>query len=190
MQKLYRRNPVQWRRGGRASAEEPTHLVFRRARVPIFHELNKARGVDSVRLAFDDDFDGDRVLALVAGLASMVEAAYNNRREFFVLDELSPQKLYNCARNIETAAWLLRSRVDANGVPLLLSNSRTNPQSANNTRGPIDTAGADPENLSFERLFGKLIAQQDIIARFIADRTNRVIRHITQGLASVVFLPV
>jgi hypothetical protein len=45
-------------------------------------------------------------------------------------------------------------------------------------------------NLSFEREFGKLIAYQDAMAGVAAQRTNRVIRRVTHGVATLVFLPI
>ena len=56
-----------------------------------------------MRLAFEESYEGDRVLALIEGLRGMVLDAYNGQQEFYLLDELDPQKLYNAARNIEIA---------------------------------------------------------------------------------------
>ena len=174
MRKLYLRNPSHWRRAGKPSAEFLVQRVFRPQRVPNFVELGDARGIDAIRLAFEDDYGGDRVLALMAGLVAMTEKAYGNRRELFALDQLDPQKLYNCARNYETAAWLLRTRTNADGTPLLLSNSLE----------------PDAVNLSFERAFGKLIATQDMAARIVADQTQRTIRGVVQRVAGAFFFPI
>jgi len=94
--------------------------------------------------------------------------------EFFVIDELDPQKLYNSARNVEIAVWKLSNDRDANGQLFLLSNSALD----------------EPRNLSFERLFGKVIAHQDMMARIISGSTNRTIRHVIQRLMGAVFLPI
>jgi hypothetical protein len=174
MRKLYRRNPVQWRAAGRPSAEFVVQRVFRPPRVPDFVELQGKRGVDAVRLAFDDSFTGDRVLALIAGLAAMLDTAYGNKREFFMLDSLDAQKLYNSARNLEIAAWQLRTRRGTSGQLLLLSHSLQ----------------GEEVNLSFERLFGKLISLQDTLALLVANRSNRTIRTVVQRMASAVFLPI
>jgi hypothetical protein len=104
----------------------------------------------------------------------MVFLAYNGKTEFYLTDSLDPQKLYNSARNIEIAAWKLANARDERGDPLLLSNEAT----------------SDVHNLSFEREFGKMIAYQDVMARVAAQRTNRTIRRVVQGLASAVFLPI
>lgn len=173
MRKLYRRNPVQWRSIGHPSAEVTVQRVFRGPRVPDFAELEGRRGVDAVRLAFDQAFRGDRVLAFIAGLAAMLDKAYGDKREFFLFDSLDPQKLYNSARNLEIAAWQLRTKKAASGQPLLLSNS----------------VEGEEVNLSFERLFGKLISLQDTLAVVMAGRTNRAIRTVVQRMASAVFLP-
>jgi len=173
MRKLYRRNPAQWRSARRPSAEFMVQHVFGGPRVPEFAELEGRRGVDAVRLAFDDGYRGDRVLALMAGLAAMLDKAYGDKREFFLFDTLDPQKLYNSARNLEIAAWQLRTKKAASGQPLLLSNSLP----------------GEEVNLSFERLFGKLISLQDTLALVVAGRTNRAIRTVVQRMASAVFLP-
>ncbi len=174
MRKLYRRNPSQWRRTGKPSAEFVVQRVFRGPRVPDFVELEGRRGVAAVRAALDPAYGGDRVLALGAGLADMLDSAYGGRREFFLLDTLDPQKLYNSARNIELAAWLLRTRTGADGRPLLLSHSLPD----------------EPLNLSFERVVGKLISLQDTLAKIIAERSNRTIRTVTLRMVGAAFLPI
>ena len=47
----------------------------------------------------------------------------------------------------------------------------------------------EPRNLSYERLFGKLIARQDLVARIVADKGQRALRTVVHSLASAVFLP-
>ena len=174
MRKLYRRNPSAWRDADRPSAEFMVQRVLRPQRVPDFLELGGRRDIDAVRLAFEPGYGGDRVLALVAGLASMVDKAYANKREFYLLDELDPQKLYNCARNIETAAWLLRSRTGSDERPLILSHSLHD----------------EALNLSFERLFGMLVSLQDTLALIVAERSNRTIRTVVHRAVGAVFLPI
>lgn len=173
-EKLYKRNPREWRRSGHASLDAAVRRAFDAKFAWRFPELGHARGTDALQLAFQAEFAGDRVFALAVGLGSMIMQAYGNRTEFFLLDQLDPQKLYNAARNIEVAAWKLATTRDASGQPLLLSN---------------DIAPDGVQNLSFEREFGKLIAYQDSLARVIAERTNRSIRFVVQGVALKAFLP-
>ena len=173
-EKLYRRNPREWRRGGYASAEAAVGRAFDPQFAWTFVELGGARGTDALQLAFRLDFTGDRVFAFGVGMASMIMQAYGNQTEFFLIDQIDPQKLYNAARNVEVAAWKLATARDAQGSLLLLSN---------------DVAADGVQNLSYEREIGKLIAYQDSLALVIAERTNRNIRTVVQGVAMKVFLP-
>jgi hypothetical protein len=127
-------------------------------------------------LALREDFGGDRVAVLIAGMGGMLNAAFEEKTEFFMLDELDPQKLYNSARNLEIAAWKLGTARDASGALLLLSNEMAQ--------------GAQPANLSFEREFGKMIGNLDLLAALIADKGHRTIARVAQSLATAVFLPV
>lgn len=173
-EKLYRRNPREWRKSGNDSLEQAMARIFDSALAADFPELQGKRGTDAVHFAFRDDFSGDRVRAFSWGLATMTLAAYENKMEFFVLDELDPQKLYNAARNVEIAAWKLANARDGKGELYLLSNE----------------LNGTTRNLSFEREFGKLIGETDMIARIIAGRNNRTISRVIQNLATAIFLPI
>jgi hypothetical protein len=173
-EKLYRRNPREWRKGGNASLEQAMARIFEGGFNVDFPELERKRGTEAIHFAFHDDYAGDRVLAYMWGLTTMTLAAYNGKTEFYALDELDPQKLYNAARNVEIAAWKLANARDANGEPYLLSNE---------LNGTV-------RNLSFEREFGKLIAETDMMARIVAGRENRTIVRVIQNLATAVFLPI
>ena len=174
MQKLYRRNPREWRKAGQPSLDAAVARAFDGQGAYLTPPLPAPDGIDSVRLAFADDYHGDRVFAFAAGLAAMILEAYEGRQRFHVWDDLDPQPLYNAARNLEIAAWKLGHDHDARGRPFLLANQ---------------TEGVVP-NLSFERLFGKLIALQDNMAQIVANQSNRNIKTVIQTLASAVFLPI
>ncbi|WP_275096308.1 hypothetical protein [Sedimenticola hydrogenitrophicus] len=174
MEKLYRRNPREWRKGGAASLEQAVERVFGAARSGRFAELRQQHGSDAIMLTFDEQYRGDRVLAFVEGLRGMILAAHNGKQTFYLTDELDPQKLYNAARNIEIAAWKLGHTRDSAGRLFLVSNE---------TAGPVI-------NLSYERLLGKLIALQDGMARIVAQSGNRRIKTIIQSVASAVFMPI
>lgn len=172
-EKLYKRNPKEWRRSGQAGPEAATARIFDRG-LTDFRELEGKRGADAITLAFDEAYGGDRVLAFAAGLRGMLVASYNGKTELYLTDDLDPQKLYNSARNLEIAAWKLASRKNGAGELFLLSNE---------AEGPV-------KNLSFEREFGKLIATQDTLARIVAEKTNRSIVKVVQSVATAVFLPI
>jgi hypothetical protein len=173
MEKLYKRNPREWRKGGQPSMEAAVARAFDPRAQFRFPELDNRRGSEVVLLALKPDYAGDRVFAFGVGLASMVYMAYGDRTEFYLTDTLDAQKLYNSARNIEIAAWKLGNARDARGTPLLLANEMS----------------GDAVNLSFEREFGKMIAYQDVMAEVAAQRTNRIIRRVVQTMATAVFLP-
>ncbi|MDH5191419.1 MAG: hypothetical protein OEW89_09225 [Gammaproteobacteria bacterium] len=168
--KLYLRNPKELSKSSYSSVENALQNIF------VYESglTGSGDGVIHFQHAFDEAYTGDRVKAFIKGLKIMITASYNHKEEFFMFDELDPQKLYNCARNIEIAAWRLNNTRDTKGNLFLLSNA---------VNGKV-------KNLSFERLFGKLISQQDTMALIISEQTNRNIKRIVQTLASAVFLPI
>jgi len=173
-EKLYKRNPQEYKKAGLESAEA--------AMARIFDHLDKGRDSpialmnwqDNFGVAFQEAYNGDRVFAFMAALTGMVMASYEHKMAFYLTDRLEPQKLYNCARNIEVAVWKLSNAKLANGSKVLVTNS-------------ID---GDVQNLSFEREFGKIIAQQDMLALIIEDRSNRAISRAIQNAAAFRFLPI
>ncbi|MGI9275326.1 MAG: hypothetical protein ACR2PT_10840 [Endozoicomonas sp.] len=171
--KLYRRNPSQLHRAPGQTLESRMEQLFGSERTESHEELEGRRSIEAMLLAFDDDFQGDRVFAMMLGLATMMAHSYENKDRFFMLDKLDEQKLYNSARNIEILSWRLRSRSRADGELFLLSNS----------------FGKQP-NLSFERVFSKLIAHQDMMAILVSQKNNRAINKVVQGVATTMFLPI
>ena len=173
-EKLYRRNPREWKKGGQPSMEAAVARLFDPGRNWTFEELDGKRGTDAIHLAFRDDFAGDRVLAFVAGLGGMMHTAFNDKTELFLLDDLDPQALFNAARNVEIAAWKLSNATTPDGALYLVSNE---------TAGPV-------KNLSFEREFGKMIGDLDLLSKIVADKSNRVVAKVFQSIAGAIFLPV
>jgi hypothetical protein len=174
-EKLYRRNPREWQKYGYATREVAIEKLFDPRAGWRSPEWGGKLGTDAVTLALQDAYTGDRVAAFIGGLGGMLNAAFENKTEFFMLDELDPQKLYNSARNIETAAWKLAGARDMAGTLLLLANELPPPPQS--------------PNLSFEREFGKLIGHLDMLARLIAEKENRTISKVAQGLGAF-FIPI
>ena len=169
-EKLYRRNPRELRKSGSPTLADGVARIFDGNHQWRFPELRGARDVHAIHLAFRDDYQGDRVLAFVAGLASMIQTAFNDKTEFFFIDDLDPQRIYNASRNVEIAVWMLSNKRSSVGALHLLSNE-----------------GA---NLSYEREFGKIIGNLDVLSKVIADKENRTIVKVVQSLATAVFLPI
>jgi hypothetical protein len=130
------------------------------------------KNTEALQLYFDENYTGDGVFAPMIGLSTMIRRAYNNQDDFFNFDSLIQQKPYNSARNIEILVWRLSHKRNSHNEPFLLTNEQTD-----NTM-----------NLSYERLFDKMIAIEDMMAGIVADRTNRAINHVVHTAASAAFL--
>lgn len=173
-EKLYKRNPQEFRKSGFDNAETASARIFDQTGKWSESALSKLNWEENFKLAFLDGYSGDRVYAYMSALTTMLMASYNHKTEFFLPDDLSAQKLYNSARNIEAAVWKLSSAKLGSGGKFLISNSME----------------GEVQNLSFEREFGKLIAQQDLLALLIEDKSNRAISRVFQNAATFVFLPI
>ncbi|MFN3884399.1 MAG: hypothetical protein ACK4Q4_06530 [Rhodocyclaceae bacterium] len=178
--KLYRRNPREWKKGGHPSREAALAKLMDPQRLGLSPEPEGRRGTVLLLAGLQEDYPHDRVAAFIGGLNTMLYDAFDGKTEFFILDDLDAQRLYNAARNVEIAAWKLanarRGRPEGElpaGTPLLLSNEM----------GPI-------QNLSFEREFGRLIGSLDILAQIVADKSNRTVVKVVHNLATALFLPV
>ena len=175
MIKLYKRNPRELIKSELKLPQEHIVRLFELEHTWDFPELEGKYDVDVIKLTFTEEYQGDRVFSFIAGLMSMIMKSYDYKSEFYMFDSVDPQKLYNCARNIEIAVWKLGRNVDPNGELFLYSNSLST---------------EEVTNLSYERLFGKLIATQDNIATIIANKSNRTITTVIQRMASAIFLPI
>ena len=170
--KLYRRNPREWKKSGQPGREAAMARLFSGG--VDFPELEGRREGAAALHAFSPDYDGDRILALMAGLIGMVDAAFEHKKDFYVLDDLDEQKLYNCARNVEIAVWKMTSSRTAEGEPTLFANALER----------------DVANLSFEREFGRIIGLLDMLSKVVADKHGRSVTRLTQTVASTLFLPI
>jgi hypothetical protein len=170
--KLYRRNPRELARNPGVTIEGRLAQLQVNRRELVFRELGGRQGIAAMDLAFDPAYRGDRVFALVAGLADMLRQSYGYKPEMFMVDQLNAEALATSARNVEILVWKLKQSRRPDGRPYLITHER---------RGVVD-------NLSFERLFGKLIALQDLLARVAADADDRLINTAVHT-ASTVFIP-
>ncbi|MGE8686642.1 MAG: hypothetical protein ACN6PJ_05870 [Achromobacter sp.] len=175
LDKLYRRNPREWRKTGVADQAKAIALVKHSIEVRIPPgDLAGLRDVQILAVSLDPNYSGDRVAAFIYGLADTIIAAHNGKTRLYATDALDGQRIYNAARNVEAAAWLLASRRNSQGEPLLLANE----MSLNAT------------NLSFEREFGAIIGRLDLIANLLGENTRRIGINYAQGLLLFNFLPV
>ncbi|WP_292362765.1 hypothetical protein, partial [Methylophaga sp. UBA1464] len=149
--KLYQRNPNQRHDRHLRTLEDSVARLFIYPANVGFDKWDGFEPTEIIRLALTEDYDGDRVLAFTVGMRRMLMASYNNQSEFYYLSSVDQQKLYNSARNIEIAAWMLAEKRDENGKRLLLS----------------DSLQEESRNLSFQRIIGGMIATQDNLAAII-----------------------
>ena len=175
LEKLYRRNPGEWRKAGFTDMQ--TALAQGRARIhrgEVPDGLDGLQDIEVLSVAMDPRYPGDRVAAVVLGLSSMIIAAHDGLTRFHVSDSVEARHVFNAARNVEIAAWMLANRRDAQGHPLLLSNEM----------------GEGVTNLSFEREFGGIIARLDLEASLQDESLRRIGINYVQGLLFFNFLPV
>lgn len=175
MTKLYKRNPNQLAKSTPDPVEKMVDWVFEGEQQHHFQfkEIDNKQGTDAIFLAFDANYQGDRVLPFIVGLHTMLLKAHGNKTDFYLTDNIDPQSVYNVARNIEIAAWKLSTARDANGNLYLLTNEISDKD----------------RNLSFEREFGKMIGRTDLYAIALAEKSQRMISRVMQSLATAVFLP-
>ena len=175
MLKLYKRNPHELAKSTADNAEKMVEWVFEGEAQHHwqFKEIGNKHGTDAFFLAFDADYQNDRVLPFIVGLQTMLAKAHGNKIDFYLTDKIEPQSLYNVARNIEIAAWKLSTARDADGNLYLLTNEINDKD----------------RNLSFEREFGKMIGRTDLYAIALAEKSQRMISRVMQSLATAVFLP-
>lgn len=172
-EKLYKKNPGELQKVPNQTIASRLEQIFICPIETGYVELDFKDSTDAILLGFEPEFKGDRVFSIMFGLYSMIRKSYNNKCEFFMLDSLDEQRLYNSARNIEILVWRLGSRKADNGQLIILTND-------------VDS---EIKNLSYERLFGKLISLQDTMAQIISSRTGRFITKAVQ-MVGMAFLPI
>ena len=171
--KLYKRNPAQWQKAGATSREAAlAQLRQSMASATPWPELQGKRDIAALSLALNADFTGDRVAAFVYASADMLVTAHGGKTDMYLVDSLDAQYIYNAARNIEIAVWLLSSRRHAAGQALLLADEISGPD----------------RNLSFEREFGKVIGRLDLLAEVVTEKYRRAVISYVQNMVGGTFL--
>ena len=130
--------------------------------------------IDYILKGFDKNFSGDRIYFICKGLYGMINASYNYKKKFYLTDKkLNAQKLMNTTINIETLVWRL-SNTKMNGALIIKTNNIENGKT----------------NLSFERLFGKLINNQENMSRIITSQQGRSVQKAAKRIVTSIFLPI
>jgi hypothetical protein len=173
MVKLYKRNPRELRKSTSSTLDEMVDWVFEGGHGWKIKRIDEKQGIDAIQMAFSAEYRGDRVLALIVGLQTMLIKAHGGKTAFYLTDDIDPQSVYNVARNMEITAWKLSNARDDKGQLLLLTNELNESE----------------RNLSFEREFGKIIGRLDLFAITLAEKSHRMISRVAQNLATAFFLP-
>jgi len=164
---LYAANPEQLKRGSPSTVRANVERIFGAKIRWNFPEFGQVKGNQMLRLPFDSEYRGDRVLAFTAALVSMTMRSYNGTTQLYLLDRLSPQKIYHSARNFETAAAMAKRVKQRGGAPYLRM-----------------------EAGELSRLLGRAAAVQDLMATLIADQTNRTVTGTVHSVTAMVLLPI
>jgi len=175
MDKLYARNPREWRKSGFASVEQAKHQVHQAIEQgrPL-PDLAGRSDIEALSHALSPEYQGDRVAAYIYALGSMLIAAHGGRTQYYLTHSLDGQFIHNAARNVEKAAWMLANRRDEQGNPWLLSNEMS----------------AQGNNLSYAVEFGKIVARLDLLSDVLDERYRRIGVNYAHGLLFLNFLPV
>ncbi|SFS14934.1 hypothetical protein SAMN05216570_3185 [Dyella sp. OK004] len=173
MDKLYKRNPSQWKKSGATSQARAEARVKQaiETRQPL-PGLDGQRDIAAMTLALDTTYAGDRVGTLIYGLGDMLVTAHGGKTRLYLIDGVDAQRVYNAARNVEITMWMLAQRKGKDGQPLLVSNE-------------LSESG---RNLSFERLFGTMIGRTDLVAEFAAEKYRRSAINYVQSFLGGQFL--
>ncbi|QRX85028.1 hypothetical protein [Glaciimonas sp. PAMC28666] len=172
LDKLYRRNPAEWKKTASSREEAIKHVRSAIEARQSWPDLQGKHDIAALSLALDPGFQGDRAAAFIAATADMIITAHGGKTTFYLIDGLNAQFLYNAARNIEVATWILSSRRNSAGQLLLLSNDISEQE----------------HNLSFEREFGKVIGRIDLLAVVITEKYRRAGISYVQNLVGGTFL--
>ena len=170
--KLYKRNPSELKKNPGMTIEMRLAQFRNQSGPLIFVELAGKQEIAALELVFDPGFKGDRVFALVVGLGGMLRYAYGYNAELFLFDSLNSDRLVASAHNVEVLLWRLKNSRHSDNTHFLITSEY---------RGVTD-------NLSFERLFGKLILLQEMMARIAGDASHRYVNKAVHT-ASSVFMP-
>ena len=172
--KLYKLNPIYIKKNEKFN--KVSEVI-----IDIFKETDMSKidksgqtNIDYILKGFEKHFEGDRIYFISKGLFGMIDASYNYKNKFYLTDtKLNSVKLMNTAKNTETLVWRL-SNTKKDGELLIKTN---------NIEG-------EKNNLSFERLFGKLINNQENMSRIISSQQGRIVQKAAKRIVSTIFLPI
>lgn len=165
---LYHLNPRELKKVAGMDLQARSIQIVEYPVAVAYKELDYQQGVDAIKLSFNPKYSGDRVFALMIGISSMVSISYNNQSDFYLFDQLDPQKLYDSSINLDLVRKKLQSQ----------------------KAGKQTFVVSDAERPDYiYSLLSKISAVQEMIANLTSDKSGRIVNKALQGVATM-FLPI
>ena len=84
MLKFYKRNPKEATKSGMGDAESIINTLFdpKATHQWQFSHIQNLKSTDAIQLAFKPEFEGDRVMALIVGMHTMLLIAHGDKNNF------------------------------------------------------------------------------------------------------------
>lgn len=159
--RLYDHNPSQLNKSGldkKAAIARLSHAI--KTRTP-WKSLGDKRALDAVVLSLSPGFKADRVAAFIYATSDIFILAQGDRIEFYLLNGLDAQKLYNAARDVDQASQLLMTKNNPQIYALAMSND---------------------DAKYYDKAFGKIIGRLDTLGEFVTEKYRRAGVGYIQGL--------
>lgn len=106
---LYECQPQDLQKSTKVSKEEFVQWVFEGPFDWKFDAIKNTKSIEALTLSFSQEYQGDHVLPLIAGLYTMLLQAYGGENEFTFNESINPQKLTIAAQNVEVGRTKLHN---------------------------------------------------------------------------------
>ncbi|MFQ6333763.1 hypothetical protein [Methylophilus sp. 3sh_L] len=116
MLQLYTEHPDELAKSTQVGPREMTEWVFDGKANWKFEAIRRMQGMAAIDLAFDEAFAGDRILALVVGIETLLFEGYGSQNEFEIPPQRDPQKLQQLQQQLKA----LQARLQREPLPPLL----------------------------------------------------------------------
>lgn len=159
---LYELNPQELNKSTQVSAKEMTEWVFEGKFGWKFDALRNLQEIDALNLSFSDDYKGDRVLAFIVGLQTMLIHAYGGKDSFKFTNKIKPSNLISASQNLQIAKLKLESAKTNTNTPLLITDVNQSAGLVNSVAAPLNAI--NNRTLQFAFLIFGVLPEQDFKA--------------------------
>lgn len=116
MLQLYTEHPDELAKSTQVGPREMTEWVFDGKANWKFEAIRRMQGMAAIDLAFDEAFAGDRILALVVGVETLLFEGYGSQNEFEIPPQSDRQQLQQLRQQLKA----LQARLQREPLPPLL----------------------------------------------------------------------